>query len=215
MNLKEAFRFQNKLQSMMEEGKCILSRDQNITKVKNTYLRKKVMAEAEDETTMEQPSTEYSDKINEVAGFMLYLLEEREKLSVAIHNAKAGLDLVAGYDGEIGLNAMRQDLANQFRRMTNVRNSEVLISNGGTGYRFNNEGNQVQYRCDVKRVVTINFDRNMVRKMCADLNKKADDTSCALDAALINTTVDYTVPFDVNNTFADAFELYIEGQATA
>ena len=63
MNLKEAFRFQNKLQSLMEEGQSILSRDQNITKVKNTYLRKKVMAEAEDETTMEQPSTEYSEKI--------------------------------------------------------------------------------------------------------------------------------------------------------
>ena len=87
MNLKEAFRFQNKLQSLMEEGKCILGRDQNITNVKSTYLRKKVMAEAEDETMMEQPTTEYSEKITEVAGFLLYLLGEREKLSAAIQKA--------------------------------------------------------------------------------------------------------------------------------
>ena len=59
MNLKEAFRFQNKLQSLMNEADSILSREQNITKVQNTYLRKKVMAEAEDETSIDAPSTEY------------------------------------------------------------------------------------------------------------------------------------------------------------
>lgn len=171
MNLKEAFRFQNKLQSLMEEGKCILGRDQNITNVKSTYLRKKVMAEAEDETMMEQPTTEYSEKITEVASFLLYLLGEREKLSAAIQKAKMELNMPAGYDGEIGLNGIRQELAALFRRMSNLRSSETLISNGGTGYRFNNEGNQVSYRCDVKRVVTINFDRNKIRKMCGDLSK--------------------------------------------
>ena len=41
MNLKEAFRFQNKLQSMMDEAQSILGSTANITKVQNTYLRKK------------------------------------------------------------------------------------------------------------------------------------------------------------------------------
>ena len=78
MNLKEAFRFQNKLQSMMDEAKSILSREQNITKVQNTYLRKKVMAEAEDETTMEAASTEYSEQITSLAEFLLFLLAQRD-----------------------------------------------------------------------------------------------------------------------------------------
>ena len=199
----------------MEEGKAIMSRDQKITKVQNTYMRKKAMPEAENETTLEQPATEYSEMITEVAGFLLYLLDEREKLSCAICKAKAALDLPSGYDGEIGLNAMRQDLAGLFRRMSNLRNSEVLISNGGTGYRFNNEGNQVSYRCDVKRVVTINFDRNKIRKMCGDLSKKADSVSGALDAALVNAQVDFNMPFDVNDTFAEAFEYYLERKISA
>ena len=55
MNLKEAFRFQNKLQSMMDEGQSILGSTANITKVQNTYLRKKVMPEAENETTIDAP----------------------------------------------------------------------------------------------------------------------------------------------------------------
>ena len=124
-------------------------------------------------------------------------------------------DLSAGLDGEVGLNARRQEVAAVFRRMAGLRASETLIPNGGTGYRFNNEGNQVSYRCDVKRVVTINFDRNKVRKMCGDLSKKADDTSNALDAALVNSKVDYVAPFDVNDTFADVFESFIGEQATA
>ena len=86
MNLKEAFRFQNKLQALMIEAEDILSRDQNITEVKNTHLRKKVMPEAEDETTVDIPSTEYSDKITDIAEFLLFLLAERETLSIAIHS---------------------------------------------------------------------------------------------------------------------------------
>ncbi len=132
MNLKEAFRFQNKLQSLMYEADNILSSPSNIT--------------------------------------------------------------------------------NLFRRMTALRNSEVLLQGGGTGYRFNAEGNQVAYRCDCKRVTTINFDRNKIRKMCADLSRKADETSAALDAALVNTEVGYTPPFDVNLSFADVFELYTEAR---
>ena len=214
MNLKEAFRFQNRLQSMMDEAQCILGREQNITKVQNTYLRKKVMAEAEDETTMDAPSTEYSDQITSMAEFLLFLLSQRENLSAAIYKAKAGVDLASGLDGEVGLNSNRQEIAGLFRRMAGLRSSEVLISNGGTGYRFNNEGNQVSYRCDVKRVTTINFDRNKIRSMCVDLSKKADDVSAALDAALVNTQVEYEVPFDVNDTFAEAFEHFAGEQAS-
>ena len=206
MNLKEAFRFQNKLQSMMDEAQSILGSTANITKVQNTYLRKKVMPEAENETTIDAPATEYSEQITLVAEFLLHLLSEREKLSVAIFQAKAGLNLPAGLDGEVSLNSKRQEVAGLFRRMAGLRSSEVLISNGGTGYRFNNEGNQVSYRCDVKRVTTINFDRNKIRKMCGDLNKKSDEVSAALDSVLVNTQVEYTVPFDVNDTFAEAFE---------
>lgn len=213
MNLKEGFRFQNKLQEMMDEAHGILSLEENITKVKNTYLRKKVMADAEDETAFDLPETEYAEQITELAMFMLWLLEERERLSAAIHRAKAALPLPAGLDGEVSLNGKRQQTAALLRRMAGLRSSETLISNGGIGYRFNNEGNQVSYRCDVKRVVTINFDRSKIRSMCSALSKKADETSSALDAALITAAVDYTPPFDVNDSFADVFEQFCQEAA--
>ena len=213
--MKDAFRFQNKLQTLMGTAQDILSSSRNITKVENTYLRKKVMPEAEDEVTVDQPTSEYSEQITCVAEFLLYLMTEKENLGAAIYQAKATLDLQAGLDGEIGLNSTRQELAGLFRRMTEVRNSETLIPNCGTGFRFNNEGNQVSYRCDVKKVVTINFDRNKVRKMCADLSKKSDEISGQIDAAVVNTQVAYEAPFDVNDTFSDVFEAFAVKQATA
>ena len=94
--------------------------------------------------------------------------------------------------------------------MSALRSSEVLISGGGVGYRFNNEGNQVSYRCDVKRVTTINFDRNRIRNLCIQINRTADGVSARLDQCLINSTVDYVEPFDVNDSFAEVFEAFLE-----
>lgn len=215
MNLKEAFRFQNRLHDMSEEAIRFLDHEPNITKVQNTYLRKKVMAGAEDETTVEAVTGAYSDRVTELADFLLWLLEEREKLAAAIAGAKAALEFSAGFDGEVGLNARRQGLAALFRRMAELRASETLIPNGGIGYRFNNEGNQVTYLCDVKRVVTINFDRRRIRRLAAELSRKADGISSALDAALIGSRVEYAPPFDVNDSFSDVFEDFLTARRPA
>lgn len=48
MNLKESFRYQNKLLKLMEEANAILSRERNVVKVENTILQHKVDPTAED-----------------------------------------------------------------------------------------------------------------------------------------------------------------------
>lgn len=208
MNLKEAFRYQNKLQALLDEAQGILDCDANVTKVANTYLRHKVMAEAEDETILDLPQTEYAQQITDIARFMLYLLEEKGRLFAAIRKAKDALDM--DMDSEVSLNAARQSVARTFKRMNDLRSSEQLLSGGGTGYRFNAEGNQISYCCDVKRVTTINYDRKVIHAALSKLNRQADETSNRLDLCLVTSKVDYTVPVDVNASFAEAFETYLE-----
>ena len=208
MNLKEAFRYQNKLQAFLDEAQGILDDDRNVTKVENTYLRHKVMTEAEDEKIMVAPETEYYEQITDVARFLLYLLGEKQKLFAAIRTAKDALDI--DMDSEVSLNATRQSIARTFKHMNDLRNSEVTVSNGGNGYRFNAEGNQISYRCDVKRVTTINYDRNVIRTELGKLNQKSDETSTKLDLCLVTSSVVYDPPFDVNSSFAEAFEAYME-----
>lgn len=207
MNLKEAFRYQNKLQAFLEEAHSTLDRDSNVTRVENTYLRHKVNAEAEDETVLTVPDTEYCEQITDLTKFMLYLLDEKAVLSAAIRKAKGALDI--DMDGEVSLNASRQRAARTLQHMNSLRSSEQILSNGGVGYRFNAEGNQVSYRCDVKRVTTINFDRSVIRRELAKLNQRADETSAKLDLCLVTSKVDYAPPFDVNDSFAEAFEAFL------
>ena len=207
MNLKEAFRYQNKLQSFLDNAQSILDRDSNVTRVENTYLRHKVMAEAEDETVLAVPETEYYEQITDIARFLLFLLDEKDKLFAAIRKAKDALDM--DMDSEVSLNAARQSIARTFKRMNDLRSSEQLLSGGGTGYRFNAEGNQISYCCDVKRVTTINYDRKVIHAALGKLNRQADETSNRLDLCLVTSKVDYTVPFDVNASFAEAFETYL------
>ena len=208
MNLKEAFRYQNKLQSFVDEAQCILGCQANVTKVETTYLRRKVMAEAEDETVLAVPETEYSEQITDIARFLVYLLGEKAALYAAIRRAKDALDI--DMDSEVSLNTVRQSIAQTFRRLNDLRNSEQTITGGGTGYRFNAEGNQVAYRCDVKRVTTINYDRRVIRAALSRLDRQADETSAQIDLCLVTSRVDYQPPFDVNASFADAFETYME-----
>ena len=208
MNLKEAFRYQNKLQRLMDEAEGILSRDKNVTKVENTALRHKVNPEAQDETTLELPDTEYAGQITEIAVFLMFLLQERERLSAAIRTAKRNMDM--DFDGEVSLNAKRQEIAGIFRHMGEIRCSENLYSGAGVGYKFNAEGNQVSYRCDLKKVTTINFDRNKVRSYASGLSKKADSVSAELDKRMVNTEVSYEAPFDVNDTFAEVLQQHID-----
>ncbi len=207
MNLKEAFRYQNKLQRLMEEAENILAREKNVTKVENTALRHKVNPEAEDETTLDMPDTEYAGQITEIAVFLMFLLEQRERLSLAIRAAKQNMDM--DFDGEVSLNARRQEIAAIFRRMAEIRCSENLYPGAGVGYKFNAEGNQVSYRCDLKKVTTINFDRNKVRSYASGLSKKADVISAELDKRMVNTEVGYEAPFDVNDTFAEILRQHI------
>ena len=208
MNLKDAFRAQNKLQSLMEEASEILQDRDNILKVTTTHLRSKVMPETQDAVTEDAAPSEYADHIDQVASFLMAMLAEREKLSAAIYDAKTALPL--DMDSETGLNRARQALANIFLRMTALRNSEVVLANGGSGYRFNSDGNQVSYRCDAKRVTTINFNRNKIRSMATELGHKSDGISAKLDQCLVNTTVDYTLPFEMNDSFDVILTDYIQ-----
>lgn len=172
-----------------------------MVKVEQTALLHKVNPDAVDETTIEPANTVYADQITDIAVLLMFLLGERERLSRAIREAKKAMDM--DFDGEVSLNTRRQELASIFRNMVQLRSSETVISGGGVGYKFNAEGNQVSYRCDLKTVTTINFDRSKIRSYATALSRKADEISADLDKRMVNTEVSYEPPFDVNDTFAE------------
>lgn len=211
MNLKDAFRAQNRLEYLMDQADAILTDSRNTMKTKMTHLRSKVMADAQDTETEDTAPSEYAEQINLVAAFLMEMLSQREKLSKAIQEAKSKLPL--DMDSETGLNRVRQNLAYTFRSMAALKATETFLSGGGSGFRFNADGNQVTYRCDAKKVTTINFDRNKIRGMASTLGKKSDEISAQLDQCLVNAQVDYELPFDLNDSFDVVLSDYIEAHA--
>ena len=71
MNMKDAFRFQNKLKALMCEATAILEDRRNIVKVKTTHLRSKVMSDTQDAVVEEAAPSEYAGHANEVAAFLM------------------------------------------------------------------------------------------------------------------------------------------------
>lgn len=211
MNLKEAFRFQNKLNELITKTEEILKNEGNTMKVTNTVMKNRVDREAENEVRREAYRFSLFDlegKVTTLSDFLMYLFEEKRKLSLMIEKTKSSLDI--DIDAETSLNAKRQEIMTVFSNMVSLRSSETVIPKGGIGYRFNAEGNQTPYKCDIKVVRTINFDRNRVKSYLKKLSRESDETSSKLDLALVSSSVDYTPPFDVNDSFVEIFEEFAD-----
>lgn len=204
MNLKEAFQAQNKIEQLHQSIEFYLRQEANVTVVTEKHFRSKA---AEGQANEELDVTDYEHKIydtNKALNFMVFLIEEREKLSAAIHAAKTAMTF--DLDSAVDLNKKLHSTIPVLRGISQLKSSGTLKKNFGTGYVFNNEGNQTSYRYDVEVVVTIDFDRNKVRDIIKRLQAKADKASNDIDIALINTQVDYQLPFDLHANLSEILE---------
>ena len=208
MNLKEAFQAQNVFDRLMNHARNYLSETENLMTVKEKHFRSKSVAEQSDE---ELDVTNYDTKkfpAGDVIRFLIRLIEEREKLSHAIHAAKAQMSF--DLDTAVDANRRRHSLANTLDALVRQQSSKGILKNAGRGYVFNKEGNQTEYRYDIERIQTIDYDRNKVRRLLKKLYEEADKVSTEIDLALLNTQVHYELPFDIHGDYDSIIEDYIE-----
>lgn len=205
MILKEAFRYQNFYNELIDSCTSYLSMPSNITNRVQTHLRSATNKDAENETftmpkftTFENPDV----KPNTVVRLLMDLYDQKSRLTSAISTAKSNASI--DIDSEISTNKTRQKIASIFTRMARTQSRENDTT--GTGKKFNGEGNQVDYTYDVHEVVTIDFDRNMVKAMAKKLNEESDRSSAAVDMANITVEVNFTPKYELDDTFEDCLE---------
>ena len=195
MNLKEAFQMQKILSRLLEEAASYLDDTDNVMRVTEKHLRSKVVPEQADE------DVDCSEKF-----YMAYdpmtvlrawhaLMEEKERLGRAITQAKATMTL--NFDTAAEENKARRRFLKTLARLSEQRSTSRMKRGAGKGYVFNKDGNQTPYCYDIEVVKTIDYDRNAVRRMQEALSKTAADTSRALDEALLNVQVDYTLQLPI------------------
>ena len=196
MNLKEAFQAQNIINDLSDHAANYLNQTDNVVTIKEKHFRSKAVEGQSDE---EIDTTNYESKkfpADKVIDFMIMLIDEREKLAHAINAAKLKMDF--DLDAAVYSNRKRHALASTLDRLVSLKSSHIIHKNQGRGYVFNKEGNQTEYRYDVERIQTIDFDRNKLRKLIKNIYAKADSISNEIDKALIHTQVDYIFPFDIH-----------------
>lgn len=220
MKLKESFRYMNFLEGLMEVGMDLLRTESFITKMKETHLRSKANPEAEDEVIEVSNSTTITDAYgiqpdpdsvdiselveldfdtNRVICFMQEVLEEKDNLSKAISKSKS--DASIDIDAATSSNKDRQDFVRRLRYMYDMKSYEKVSE--GSGYKLNNEGNQVSYVYDIKKVTSINFDRNKVKKLIKSLSELCDKVSAEIDRVLITQEVEFEPKWSLTDTLEE------------
>lgn len=205
MNLKEAFQAQNKIEDFFDFVSGYLDDEKNLISVTEKHFRSKAAEGQQDEKINIVVDNKFPP--DKVIDFLFMLIDEREKLARAIHAAKSSMDF--DLDSAVDVNKKRHSAANTLRGLREFKSSSLLEKNAGVGYVFNKEGNQTTYRYDIERVKIIDYDRNRVRELIKKLQAQADKVSNEIDAALISTTVNYELPFDMHASRLEVIEDYV------
>lgn len=204
MNLKEAFRYQNKLDTYFQSITSHLGYQQNITTIKQEHMRKKSNPDAIDETIDITKDRKLDYPVNTLIDFAVQIIREKEIVSEAIDYTKRYSNVQI--DSAISLNKKKQELSKLFSQMANIKTQDVIKQ--GQDYKFNQEGNQVTYNYEVNVVSTIDFDRNKVKALSKIMINESDDISTRIDKFMIESEVRFTPTYDINDTFEDALEKF-------
>lgn len=205
MNLKEAFHYQNFLNSLMNNVPMSIGRMGGALKITKKHLRSKVNPDASDTEEVIEPDNYIPLEV--CAKFMNTLIEAKQALSEAISNAKAGLDF--DMDAAVEANKFRQSANNALKRALNA-NKPYVRTEQGTDYKFNAEGNQTTYYYEVEVTAEEMFDKKNIKDTARRLITEANDVSAKIDMAMVNTTVDYVPVFDINESFEDIIAEFAE-----
>ena len=172
MNLKESYRYSKFLDTLLEASYAFLNDKSFVTTTTEKHLRSKTYSEAQDETlVVKKPDVDFDT--NRLIDFVVEVLDERDRLLEAIALAKSKTEF--NIDNAISMNKKKQSVARLFTKMAGIKSSESVSR--GTGYRFNNEMNQVPYYYDIEKITEIDYNRNDVRNLAKKYFTQADEIS--------------------------------------
>ena len=200
MNLRESFQYMNFLDGKLEDIEWKLRDTKNVVTIKETHMKSASNPNFQDEDKVIEPDIEF--EAVQLIDFMDEIMKEKTELSIAIHEAKNKAEV--NLDHAISLNKAKQKQAIILKRLIDLKTKEE--ERRETAYMINNEGNQVPFYYPVKRVATINYDRNKVKARYKAIKKECDEMSTLIDKIQINTEVVFDPKWDVFYTLEDMLE---------
>ena len=199
MNLKESYRYANYLDGLLNTAYTYLRNKGFVTTTIEEHLRKQSNPDVENEIIEVQKPFDVEFTPNDVIDFVVKVIEEKEKLSEAIAEAKSTTEI--NIDNAISMNKKKQGFVSVLNGIADIKPSETKTTS--KSYKFDINGEQKPYVYDVNRKTSIDFDRTDVRNLIKKYLKETDEISSKLDLIEITTQVDIEPRFDVNDKFEE------------
>lgn len=199
MNLKESYRYANYLDGLLSTAYTYLRNKGFVTTTVEEHLRNQSNPDVENETIEVQKPYDVEFKPNQIIDFVVKVLNEKDKLSDAIAEAKSTTEI--NIDNAIAMNKKKQGFVSVLNSIADIKSSETKTTS--KGYKFDINGEQKPYIYDVNRKTSIDFDRNDVRNLIKKYLKETDEISAKLDLIEITTQVDFIPTWDVNEKFEE------------
>lgn len=169
MNLKESYRYANFLENLLSTAQSYLIRDDFVTTTKEDHLRSKANKDAEDELgVIVDKQTDVDFTPNQVIDFIVKVISEKEKLFAAIANAKSTTEI--NIDNAISINKKKQNIISVFQMLANRKSRETQTT--GRDYKFDINGEQKPYSYNIKRVTSIDYDRDSVKNLIKKISQR-------------------------------------------
>ena len=199
MNLKESYRYANYLDSLLRRAYTYLGNTGFVTTTVEEHLRSKSNPDVDDETIEVQKPYDVEFTPNQVIDFVVKVLDEKEKLSDAIAEAKSTTEI--NIDNAISMNKKKQGFVSVLNGIADIKPSETKTTS--KSYKFDINGEQKPYVYDVNRKTSIDFDRTDVRNLIKKYLKETDEMSGKLDLIEITTIVEFVPKWDINEKFEE------------
>ena len=119
---------------------------------------------------------------------------------VVIGIAPAIVGLILGIVA-ISMNKIKQAYIDHLTLLASMKSQ--TIQKNGEDYKFNEAGDQVRYFYPMEEIVSINYDRNVVKGIIKKLKKETDEVSLKLDQIQLNTKVDFEPKYSLDDSLED------------
>lgn len=203
ISLKKSFELQNKLSYLVTKAELLLNNEDFMFEKTVHHFKSRANSEAVDEDTKSDFNANFNFTPTQLIDFYVYLINKKIEVSDAIELAKSQSDYTKVVNANIQRREMLKTLQNVYEYKSNVSKTSRIA------YKFNADGEQVEYEYDAEVVSTINFDRNAVRAIKARVSRQTNDASDFIDKCLATIEVEIQpLLFDIDDTLEDAIETF-------
>lgn len=197
MNLKDAFRYQKFLNKLSEDAICSITSRENCLRTTKTHKRSLVKPDAED--YVETIDNENPFTVDDLIAFMKELSIEKEYLTCQINIAKSSCDF--DIDSLVESNKINQNLCKAIKTALSI--VPFSYTEKAKDYKFDINGIQIPYCYDVEIDETRIFDGDKAKAIMKNAIANCEEKSKVIERMMINTEVNYSATYDVNDDFDD------------